>query len=151
MQDEEPSVAKRILQARERAGIAADALAESVGLEPMAYYDLEHYDDEAFTTVSLAQLCAVARAVRLSPRLLLAPEFISSTGTTISMQDVVQGIRRRIAADHLTPAAFSDAAGWDVSAALEDPESAWAGWCVDTLRDVCEQVGIDWRAVVPEL
>jgi hypothetical protein len=45
-------------------------LAEKVGVEPISYYDLEHYDDEAFTSISLAELCAVARAVGLSPRAL---------------------------------------------------------------------------------
>src|SRR6185369_913753 len=119
MPDEEPSVAKRILQARERAGIVADALAESVGLEPMAYYDLEHDDDEAFTAVSLAQICAVARALRLSPPSLLAPSPTSPTGATISLQEVVQGICGRMTADRLTPAAFSDLVGWDVSEVLE--------------------------------
>jgi hypothetical protein len=55
-----------------------------------------------------------------------------------------------MAAEHLSTEAFGDRAGWDVADALHDPESAWAAWCVDTLRDVCGRMGIDWRAVVPE-
>ncbi len=149
MQNEESSIARRILKARERANLAADAVAERVGLEPMAYYDLEHYDDEAFTAVSLAELCAVARTLGLSPRALVDPEPASPVAASISMQDVAQGIRLRMAADHLTPAAFGDLAGWDVAEALDNPESAWAAWSLDALRDVCEQIELDWRAVVP--
>ena len=150
MQEQRPSVAKRITEARERAGMSADTLAERVGLEPMSYYDLEHYDDEAFTSVSLGELCAVARAVGLSPRELVNPDPTTPVGATVSMQNVIQGIRDRMTADQLSAEAFGERAGWDVAEALHNPESAWAAWCVDALRDVCGQVGIDWRAVVPE-
>jgi len=83
-------VARRIAEARARAGISRDALAKRAGLEPMSYYDLEHYDDEAFMSVSLAEFCAVARVVALSPRALINPDPAASVISAVSMHEVMR-------------------------------------------------------------
>jgi len=145
-----PPTAKRIAAARERLGITQDMMADRLGLSSMSYYDLEVDDDEAFMSLSLAQLRTLARILGVSARTLVSDTNAPSAETSVSMHELVARIQALVSAEHITADVFGERVGWDVSNALSNPESAWQEWCIDTLRDVSEAVGISWRAVLPD-
>ena len=55
-----PPAALRILRAREALGLTQDEVANRWGEQPSMYWDLELYDDEAFTVISVRQLQRLA-------------------------------------------------------------------------------------------
>jgi transcriptional regulator with XRE-family HTH domain len=54
--------AERVKTLRQRTGKSADEIASLAGLEDMAYFDLESYDDELRTALSLGQVKRLAAA-----------------------------------------------------------------------------------------
>jgi hypothetical protein len=59
------------------------------------------------------------------------------------MAELVERIRQRLAQEGISVEAFSDRVGWDITAALNDPDSAWREWNIDCLHDVCAEMGIE--------
>ena len=145
--DTPPPTAARIRAARLRAGLDERTMAERVGINLPSYFDLESYDDEIFTCLTLEEVTRLARALGITVRSLIASDPVGSPGA-ISMRDLVERVRQRVADQGITADALFERVGWDISPALDDPESAWRDWNIDCLRDVCAEIGVDWQSVV---
>jgi hypothetical protein len=109
----------------------------------------ESFDDELFTCLSLEEVVKLAQVLGVSPLSLVAGDD-SAHGVTgeMPLRDVISRVREHIVLHALTPVAFSDRVGWDISEALLDPDSAWHSWNLDWLYDVCAELKIDWMAVL---
>jgi hypothetical protein len=149
MRPERPSVARRIADARHRTGLTEKQLAERLGISLPAYCDLESYDDEAFTCLSLGQLRDLGVALGVPARQLLAPDGAGMSLLSFPMAALLDRVRVEIAQSGLTVEEFGERVGWDIASALAHPESAWTDWCVDGLQDICSAVGVDWLSVLP--
>ncbi len=145
-----PPTAHRIAEARERLGLAHADLATRLGINLASYWDLEVHDDEAFVTLSLRQLCALADALRVSVRDLVSEDAAAVVPPDVSPNDLVEAIARRIEQDRSNVDALGEELGWELTAVLNDPNRIWDDWCVDGLRDVCDGLGLDWRSVLPD-
>ena len=55
-----PPVARRIKEARERAGLSESEIAARLGMTASEYWDIELHDDEAFNTFAIADLAQLA-------------------------------------------------------------------------------------------
>src|SRR5229473_4057443 len=66
-----PSAARRIAEARAKAGLSDVDVARRLGITVDSYADLETYDGEAFTAISLGTLRALASVLNASPEQLL--------------------------------------------------------------------------------
>jgi len=141
--------AARIRAARTRAGLHEQTVSEALGLTLPAYFDLESFDDELFTCLSLEEVSKLAQVFGVSTMVLVVGDD-SAHGVTgeMSLTDVISRIREYIRLHGLSPVAFSDRVGWDISEALLDPDSAWRSWNLDWLHDVCAELKIDWMAVL---
>jgi transcriptional regulator with XRE-family HTH domain len=62
-----PSAAARILHARLSAGLTHTEMARRLKVTVHSYDDLERYDDEAFTVLSLEQLLDLGKALNVDP------------------------------------------------------------------------------------
>ena len=65
-------------------------MADRLGLSSMSYYDLEVDDDEAFMSLSLAQLRTLARILGVSARTLVSDTNAPSAETSVSMLMVLR-------------------------------------------------------------
>ncbi len=144
-----PPVADRIACARGAAGLDMAAVATAIGLSEAAYFDLEAYDDEAFTCISLGQLCCLGQVLNVSPRQLVAPEGTQPTSVEVSSLKLVAAIRRFLETSALSVEQFEDEVGWGVSDALQNPETGCNDWCLDGLQDICRPLGLNWLLVLP--
>ena len=66
------------------------------------------------------------------------------------MSHLVDRLRQRLSQEGITADAFSDRVGWDITAALSDPESAWHDWNIDCLRDVSTELGVEWLGILSD-
>jgi hypothetical protein len=143
-EQDEVQTAARIRSARVRVGLDERAMAERLGIGLPAYCDLERFDDELATCLSLDQVRRLAQVLRLSIAALIAADAdATASGPAMSMTELIDRIRQRLVQEGLNVEAFSDRVGWDITAAMTNPDSAWRDWNIDCLRDVCAEMEID--------
>ena len=141
------SDAERIKALRERTGKSSNEIASLAGLSDMEYFDLEAYDDELTTVLSLAQIKRVAAALGV-PTLALFSDELPSVPRRIPYAELVALVDAHLAAG-LSREAFEDEVGWDLAAFFESEERALSDYGVDFLQDVCSGLGIDCTAALP--
>jgi len=115
-----------------------------------SYYNLERYDDEAFTVLSLEQLLALGKAVSVEPRVLLLGVVALASTPTVTFKVISARLADRIAREGRTSEEFGDSIGWDVESLLKDPEALW-NFDVEALHAICSAAGIDWVAALPTI
>ena len=142
-----PPVADRIRLARTALGIEPGVAAARLGLNFESYADLELFDDEVFTTLSLTEVLKLAEMLHLSAVELLTTDDHARTAA-VSMSSLMKTVQARIQEDGTTVESFGDRIGWDIASALAEPSSAWQDWNVDCLIDVCTAVGVEWPAIL---
>ena len=145
---ERPPAAKRIKEAREKAGLSPEKVAEIVGLSIAAYDDLEEDDDEAFMCVSLGQLRSLAEILLIKPMQVVEKNIDYRNQEVITVTQLAERIRENIKYNSEDVESFGERVGWDVSSALEDPNNIWKDWNLDGLQDICNAVGVNWENVL---
>lgn len=140
---------ERIRAARERAGLELSDMADQLGLPFAHYCDLEDFEDEAWTTISIATLQKLARILRLTPLTILEGEKVIQPSRRLSFADFSAAVAASVREAGGDAEAWGDNAGWDVGPILEDPEEVW-NLDADGLRDIAEAAGVDWRSVLPD-
>jgi len=139
--------ATRIREARERAGFSRGQVAWTIHIGDMSYADLEAYDGEAFTTISLDQLGRLALFLGIAPAEIVSP-LGRAVPDPIQIEQVISAIEEQRRDRGESVERFSERVGWNVESALCDPQQAWVDWNVDCLQDVCRVLGIDWVRVL---
>ena len=144
-----PPVGDRIQQARLQAGFSADEIACRIGLTSDSYRDLESYNFEAFTNLSIKELTELCGILGVQPRvLLLGPEGEGSK-QTVTFKNVAAQIAKKISETGWTTDRLAELVGWDVTPIIADPMSL-SGYTVEALYDICKVVGCDWVAAIPD-
>lgn len=135
----------RMREARAASDLSAQLLAERIGLATAEYEDLEAYADEASSSVSLDVLARLASALAVPIDQLLVGESVAVEAFPLA--DLQSRVRERLDAAGGREA-YERAIGWSLDSFLQNPAAAWADWNLDCLRDVCDDVGVEWIAVV---
>jgi transcriptional regulator with XRE-family HTH domain len=145
-----PSAAARIRTARTERGLDEADVADRLEMSVESYFDLEMYDDEAFTVVALGDLVALGRILKVQPRVLLLGADVEGTEQSVTFADIAEAMRRRLATGGLTAEALSDEIGYDIEPVLASPDAMWE-FNVDGLYCVCTALALDWVAALPDL
>jgi transcriptional regulator with XRE-family HTH domain len=143
-----PSAAARILRARLSAGLTDIELARQLKTSVASYDDLDRYDDEAFSVLSLEQLLALGKGLNIDPRVLLLGEEASRAPSAITFRDISAHLAHRIAREGQTVEEFSNRIGWNVESVLKNPEALRA-FNVEALHVICSALELDWVAALP--
>jgi transcriptional regulator with XRE-family HTH domain len=142
-----PPVAQRILRAREALGLTQQDVAARWGEQASMYWDLELYDDEAFTVISTEQFRRLAAVLGASVSALLFGEEPSSEPPATSYAEVVARLRAKMAEEAISVEQLGDRIGWELHELFMDPDKL-GDLPICGLRSVCQAAGIDWFAVV---
>ncbi len=144
-----PPVADRIRLARTALGIEPGVAAARLGVNFESYADLEWFDDEVFTTLSLTEVLSLAEMLHVSAvALLTSGDHAADRTAAVSMSSLMKTVLARIQEEGTTVESFGERIGWDIASAVADPSSAWQDWNVDCLIDVCTAVGVEWPAIL---
>jgi len=144
-----PPVASRIREARLRTGLSDTEVARRLGLTVDSYCDLERYDDEAFSVVSLRDLDALGRILGVQPRLLLLGPEAEGLKRSITEAEITTHLADKVSDSGQSIEQFGDAVGWDITELLSDPKTLWS-FSVEGLYDLCKPIGVDWVEVLPD-
>ena len=144
--DEWGPAAVRIAAARKAVGLTEPEVAEAAALSDAEYADLESYDDEAFTCISLRQLCRLAQVLTVRPEDIVAAEQ-GMEHEAVSPTSLVSALKARMVATQESTEGFSERVGWAVEELLSDPRRIWE-WNVDGLHDLCREIGVQWLGVL---
>ena len=142
-----PAVAQRIRLAREGLGLTQDEVAARWGQQPSMYWDLELFDGEAFTVISLHELQRLASVLQTSVNLLLFGEEPQRPLPIAIHADAVARLEARMAQEGLSAEQLSDRIGWDVAPLFADPV-ALGDLPIVGVWSVCRAVDVDWVAVL---
>jgi DNA-binding XRE family transcriptional regulator len=118
---EVPGYAKRIRTAREEAGKSLKEMASLLDISLASYRDLEWYDDEILTCVSLRQVGTLCEAIGIDSReLLSAGQQSADQVSQRTLQELIRHIRDYMRKEQITLEEFEDKAGWEITPALYD-------------------------------
>ena len=146
--DHTPPYAARLRTAREQTGRSIDTMAALLGMTREAYWDLESYDDEVLTCISIAQCAVLCRTLGMAPHTLFAEESSDEPGA-INLEVLGLKITAHLQAEQMDLSAFEERVGWDVATWLERPQAFFtARYPVDALRDICQAIGVNWVTVL---
>jgi transcriptional regulator with XRE-family HTH domain len=147
-QDEMPPYAARLRTAREQTGRSIDDMAALLGITREAYWDLESYDDEVLTCLSIEQVAVLCRTLGMAPRTLFAEESSDAQGA-INLEVLGLKIKAHLQAEQMDLSAFEERVGWDVATWLERPQECFTTrYPVEALRDICQAIGVNWVAAL---
>jgi transcriptional regulator with XRE-family HTH domain len=142
-----PPAAHRILRAREALALTQDDVASRWGEQASMYWDLELYDDEVFTNISVRQLQRLAAVLGTSVNALLFGEEAASNFPSAPYVDVVARLRVRMADDAISLEQLGDRIGWEIRPLFTDPGTL-GELPISGLRSVCRAAGVDWVSVL---
>lgn len=138
------TTSERLRAARERRGLTAAQIAQRLGLSPQHYEDVEAYDQELESNISLGQLLTLLGELRLSPRELF-PD--ATTGAPVSFEALKNAIDDHLTRGGLTRDGFEETVGWSLEGPLVEP-SRFRELNLDALKDITAPLGIQWLGVI---
>jgi transcriptional regulator with XRE-family HTH domain len=138
----------RLKRAREAVGLDQHSVAGLAGINSPWYYDLEAYDHELASTLSLEKLCQLAEIVKTDPLVLLIGDGASSVERSLEFGDVVKGLAAQMVASGFDVEQFGERVGWELGKILADPNAIW-DLNTDGFRDVAKAAGVEWSSAFP--
>jgi transcriptional regulator with XRE-family HTH domain len=142
------NIATRLRALRIRAGKSRLEMAQSLGIDPAWYEDLEQKDGELTATLTLFQATQLASLLGVRLRELFDAQ--SSAPSPISLVDLSSRIRSDAAHSRVSIEALEAALGWDLRDFLESPVQVAAELPVAFLMAIAAHLRIDWLSLTPE-
>ena len=133
----------KLLAARNRLHRTPDEMAKLLDIPVAAYYDLEAFDDELTTSLSMRQVAQLFNTLGVEPTTF----FETDPTEALSSDGFVTKINEYLKTRQITIAEFEDQVGWDIDPLLKDP-SRLLSYNVDGLRDISSGIGVHWLSVL---
>jgi transcriptional regulator with XRE-family HTH domain len=143
------STAKRIRERRIMLELSEAQLASDLGISIAAYGDLEQYEDELATCITLKQANQLSLWLGI-PLLELLAEDMQSRSMP-SPEQVAEQVASYIASAGVSVESFGEQVGWDLQAFLQEPSRVAPGLPIMFFRDLAAGVGGGALSLVPHL
>lgn len=143
------SIADRIRELRLKSGRSESEFADALGLTTDAYADLERYDSEIDSTLSISQALLLAELLG-TPIVDLLGEG-DAQAAAVSIATVRAAIATQVARSPDAREALEDAIDWDLGPFLEAQREWSTVYTLDFLRRLAALVDLDWRRLLAGL
>lgn len=137
----------RLEAARERSGKERYELMWDIeGLGVPAYYDLEGHDSDmdGWKVDNLRKVCLKLN-IRLSD--LFTDELLTDADRITSVE-LVSHIKAYLEQHQMPLDEFEHKVGFYIGECLDNPPLLYQ-WCLDCLRSVGDEIGVDWKRALP--
>ncbi len=141
-------IAAQVRNYRVRAGRSRKEVAEHLGINEAWYDDLEKYDEELTSTLTLFQAVALASFLGVRLRELIADT--NAPRVSLSILDLPPRIRSHIERKGMTVEQLEEELGWEIGEFLESPMKVAAESPIVFLEAISELLGINWLSMVPD-
>ena len=140
--------AAQIRSFRVKAGKSRAEVAQHLGINAAWYDDLEQYDDELVSTLTLFQAMNLAEllGVRLSD---LVETAACSSGQHISLVTLPSRIRAYATQNGISIEQLADQVGWELDEVMDSPLKGAAEHPIIFLQTLAGQLGINWMCLIP--
>jgi transcriptional regulator with XRE-family HTH domain len=145
---ESVTTAARLRALRIRAGKSRLEVAQSIGLNPAWYNDLEQNEGELAATLTLFQAMQLASLLGVQIRDLF--EAAPAATSPITLVDLPQRIRMHAAAMGIGIERLESVIGWSLQDFMDSPVQVTAELPIAFLIAVAGELGIDWLSLAPE-
>jgi len=139
--------AERIRSLRARAEKSTQEVATAIGLNEAEYRDLESYDDELSSTLTLFQASLLAS--QLGVRLQDLVEENASYSEKVDLKDLPGVIERYLADQGLDSGDLETLISWEIQGFLHSPIESAAERPIAFLRDLSNHLGISLWSLLP--
>ncbi|HEX3625577.1 MAG TPA: helix-turn-helix transcriptional regulator [Verrucomicrobiae bacterium] len=146
--DEEIAPNVRFRQARERAGLSPEDIADRCGVHRLNIWEIEGLDGDLTMCYSPKEIQRFSRILGIRPVELFAN---SIPEPPVSAEELVRLIHAECRARGVTLEQFEDAVEWRLTDCVEPPEKLLEDMTVDGLQWLCRELRIDWRRVMLSL
>jgi transcriptional regulator with XRE-family HTH domain len=139
--------AERLKTLRAKAGLDPEGLADQIGISPAWYEDLESEPGELENGLDMSQLRKLAILLHVGMGYLVDGQAIPEGVPNLPFLEVARRIRLHL--EHSQDIkALEEKTGWDLGRFLKHPEAE--GWeqRLPFFRDVCRELGADYRGVL---
>src|SRR6185436_8035840 len=148
-ESEFPPAALHLRTAREGLGLSQQQLITRFGTDGHLCPDLELYDDELFTCISVRDLLRLASVLDTSAPALLFGEHAPAPIRPLTFSAIAESIRRHLSATNTNAEQWGELVGWDIQPVLDDAE-ALGTFNIQGLRDIGTALGLDWVGALIE-
>jgi transcriptional regulator with XRE-family HTH domain len=139
-----PPYAKRLRAAREHVGKTVEEMAALVGLNEPSYWDLESYDDEVLTCLSIQEFARLCKLLTISPQELFAEES-KVEQEEIDLGSLAAKVRSYIKSQEIALPEFEGRVGWDMATFLEGLVDLVAErYNLEAVMDLSREIGVNW-------
>jgi transcriptional regulator with XRE-family HTH domain len=139
------SVAATIRRLRLVRGLTEDALARRLGISPEAYGDLERYEDELETAISLAQARELVALLGTDLATVLE---VPPSATGYSVSELAKVLRADVNALPAGRSSIEEAVGWELGEFFRSPEATAELRPIMFLKALAAHVEVDWRTLL---
>lgn len=143
------STAERIKELRLKSGRTESEIADALGLTTDAYADLERYDSEIDSTLSISQALQLADLLGIPIVELLAEG--DAQAAAVSIATVRAALAAHLARSSGAREALEEAIDWDLGPFLEAQREWPTVYTLDFLRRLAALVDLDWRRLLAGL
>jgi transcriptional regulator with XRE-family HTH domain len=138
--------ADRLRELRIKAGLDAEGVADQIGISASWYEDLEREPGELEDGLDLAQLRKLAVLLHVGMGFLITGAIVPEGTPSLSFQDVARKVRAYL--EHAGMEELEARTGWDLGGFLKRPASEGWDQRIPFFRDLCGELGLDWRGVL---
>lgn len=135
-------------EARERAGLPADEAARRMCISRSLLRSLESNDDELTAVYSPADVQRFCSVLGMRPAELLDVQTLSKP---LTPEEIATKIFEHCRRNRMDISNFEDTVGWCVMRSLEKPNRFLQDYSLDALRDICEELDLEWERLVAGL
>lgn len=139
--------ASQIRNYRVRAGKSPGEVAAHLGLNDAWYSDLERYDNEFVSTLTLFQAMQLASLLDVWLHDLVGVSALPDE--SISLMDLTSRVTAHVARKGISVEQFEDEIGWELRDFLQSPIKVASESPIIFLQAIAEHLGIDWLSLVP--
>lgn len=143
-----PDFAQRIRALRLKSGRSESELADALGVTPQAYADLERFDSEADSVISIRQALNLARLLDTDIAALLGER---AEAAPVPIAAVRAALIAQLERSPDSREALEDAIDWDIGPFLEAGADWSTVYTLEFLRRLAALVNLDWRRLLAGL
>ncbi|GEM_PF-1710890 len=139
--------AARLKSLRIKAGLDPEGLADKIGISVAWYEDLESQPGELEAGLVMTQLWMLANQLQVGMAFLVEGRAIPEDVAETPFLEVARLIRLRL--EHSKDVhSLEEKTGWDLAGFLKHPDAEGWDMRLPFFRDVCKELGIDYRGVL---
>jgi transcriptional regulator with XRE-family HTH domain len=142
------TIADRIRDLRVKSGRTAAVLADALGMTVEAYCDLEQYDDELETTISVAQAVMLARLLGVDLSELVGE---SGAGAPVRIAAIRSGMTSELARSPGSREELEDLIDWDLGPFLDGLDQWMTVYTLAFLKSLSTAIGLSYAQVLAGL